>query len=222
MPKLTWDAVGERIYETGTDRGVLFPMTDGTYGAGVAWSGLISVSESPSGAEPTPLYADNIKYITLVSREEFGYSIEAYTYPDEFAECDGSAVLVDGVWIGQQTRRPFGFSYRTLIGNDTDMEDHGYKLHLVYHSLASPSEKSYQTTNNDAPEVVTMSWDITTTPVPVTGKKPTAIITIDSTKVDAVKLAAFEDILYGSEALPSKLPSPDEVMTHFAEEAAGG
>lgn len=214
MAALTWDGSGERLYETGVDRGVLYVMgTGGTYGTGVAWNGLTGVTESPSGAEETALYADNIKYVSLYSAEEFGATIEAYTYPDEFEACNGSAELVDGVTIGQQTRKTFGFSYRTLIGNDTDGQNHGYKIHLVYGATASPSEKAYATVN-DSPEAVTFSWEITTTPVNVTGMKPTACITIDSTKADAECLAALEAKLYGSEPSGTPtLPLPDEVKT---------
>lgn len=217
MPKLEWNNVGERLYETGTKKGVLFTQTGGTYDAGVAWNGLISISESPSGAEPSKLYADDGVFLTMLSKEEFGCSIEAYMYPDEFAECDGSAALVTGVYIGQQTRKPFGLSYVTTIGSDTDGEDYGYKIHLIYGCLAAPSEKAYQTIN-ESPEAMTMSWDVSTTPVEVTGHKPTASLVIDSTKVDAAKLAAFEAILYGSDGSPgttSQLMLPGAVMTHF-------
>lgn len=215
MAALTWDGSGERLYETGVDRGVLYVMsTGGTYGTGVAWNGLTGVTESPSGAEETALYADNIKYVSLYSAEEFGATIEAYTYPDEFAECDGSAELVGGVTVGQQARKTFGLCYRTLLGNDTDGQSHGYKLHLIYGATASPSEKAYATVN-DSPEAITFSWEITTTPVNVTGMSPTASITIDSTKADAECLAALEAKLYGSTE-PSgtpTLPLPDEVKT---------
>lgn len=215
MAALTWDGSGERLYETGVDRGVLYVMsTGGTYGTGVAWNGLTGVTESPSGAEETALYADNIKYVSLYSAEEFGATIEAYTYPDEFAECDGSAELAGGVTVGQQARKTFGLCYRTLLGNDTDGQSHGYKLHLIYGATASPSEKAYATVN-DSPEAITFSWEITTTPVNVTGMSPTASITIDSTKADAECLAALEAKLYGSTE-PSgtpTLPLPDEVKT---------
>lgn len=218
MAALTWDAVGERLYETGVDRGVLYPYdsTQKKYGVGVAWNGLTGVTESPSGAEATALYANNNKYLSLYSAEEFGCTIEAYTYPDEFAACDGSATLVSGVTIAQQARKMFGFSYRTLIGNDTDGNEFGYKIHLVYGCMASPSEQSNATVN-DSPEAKTMSWEVTTTPVSVSGDfKPTAHLVIDSTTADAEKLAAFEKILYGS-AEPSngdpRLPLPDEVKT---------
>ena len=212
MAKITWDDIGKRIYETGVDHGVLYPYgtSEAPYGTGVAWNGLTNVSESPSGAEPSPIYADNIKYVNLMSNEEFGATIEAYTYPDEFAECDGSKELAPGVYAGQQARKTFGLSYRTKIGNDVDGEDYGYKLHLIYGALAAPSERSYATIN-DSPEAITFSWEISTTPVEVTGGKPTACITIDSTKVDATKLAALEKILYGDGATGPKLPLPDEV-----------
>ena len=213
MSKLVWDKSGERLYETGVKQGVLYLLgSAGTYTKGVAWNGLTNVTESPSGAEATPLYADDIKYLNLMSTEEFGGTIEAYTYPDEFAECDGSASLTDGVYIGQQARKTFGFCYRTTLGNDVDNNNYGYKLHLVYGALASPSEKAYGTIN-DSPEAITFSWEFSTTPVNVTGHKPTASITIDSTKVDAEKLAALEKILYGDDAdsTEARLPLPDEV-----------
>ncbi len=210
MSKLVWDNTGERFYETGVKNGVLYPQVSGAYPKGVVWNGLTAVTESPSGAEATPLYADDIKYLNLMSNEEFGGTIEAYTYPDEFAECDGSAALATGVYIGQQARKAFGFSYRTVLGNDVDNNDYGYKLHLVYGALAAPSEKAYATIN-DSPEAITFSWEFTTTPVNVTGFKPTASITIDSTKVDAEKLAALEAILYGTESEEARLPLPDEV-----------
>ena len=212
MSKLTWDASGERLYETGVKQGVLYVMNSNSYGNGVAWNGLTAITESPSGAESTPLYADDIKYLDLRSTEEFGATIEAYTYPDEFAACDGSASLADGVSIGQQARKMFGLCYRTTIGNDTDGTDHGYKLHLIYGATASPSEKAYETIN-DSPEAITFSWEITTTPVSVTGFKPTASITIDSTKADPTCLAALEEKLYGSESTEPTLPLPDEVKT---------
>ena len=213
MSKLVWDKTGERLYETGVKQGVLYLLgSGGTYTKGVAWNGLTNVTESPSGAEATPLYADDIKYLNLMSTEEFGGTIEAYTYPDEFAECDGSASLTNGVYIGQQARKTFGFCYRTTLGNDVDNNNYGYKLHLVYGALASPSEKAYGTIN-DSPEAITFSWEFSTTPVNVTGHKPTASITIDSTKVDAEKLAALEKILYGDDAdsTEARLPLPDEV-----------
>lgn len=212
MPKLTWDASGERLYETGVKQGVLYVMDNNVYGNGVAWNGLTAITESPSGAESTPLYADDIKYLDLRSTEEFGATIEAYTYPDEFAACDGSASLADGVSIGQQARKMFGLCYRTTVGNDTDGTDHGYKLHLIYGATASPSEKAYETIN-DSPEAITFSWEITTTPVSVTGFKPTASITIDSTKADPTCLAALEEKLYGGESTEPTLPLPDEVKT---------
>ena len=214
MSKLVWDKTGERLYETGVKQGVLYPMDEkGTYPKGVPWNGLTNVTESPSGAEATALYADDIKYLNLMSNEEFGGTIEAYTYPDEFAECDGSASIATGVYIGQQSRKTFGFCYRTTIGNDVESNAHGYKLHLVYGALASPSEKAYSTIN-DNPEAVTFSWEFSTTPVNVTGFKPTACLTIDSTKVGAEKLAALEKILYGDdsdESAVARLPLPDEV-----------
>ena len=213
MPKLTWDNTGERIFETGVKQGVLYPIqSDGKYTKGVAWNGLTAVTESPSGAEATALYADDIKYLNLLSNEEFGATIEAYTYPDEFAECDGSAELATGVMIGQQKRKIFGLCYRTTIGNDVDGNDYGYKLHLVYGCLAAPSEKGYSTIN-DNPDAITFSWEVSTTPVNVEGFKPTSQITIDSTKADPTKLAALEAILYGSAETEAKLPLPDEVAT---------
>lgn len=210
MPKLVWDQTGERLYETGVKQGVLYPQVGGAYPKGVAWNGLTAVTESPSGAEATPLHADDIKYLNLMSAEEFGATIEAYMYPDEFMECDGSASIATGVSIGQQKRQPFGLCYRTVLGNDVDNNEYGYKLHLIYGALASPSEKAYATVN-DSPEAVTMSWEVTTTPVAVTGYKPTACVTIDSTKVNADKLKALEDILYGTEAEEARLPLPDEI-----------
>ena len=212
MSKLVWDATGERLYETGVKMGVLYVQDKGAYPKGVAWNGLTSVTESPSGAEATPLYADDIKYLNLMSTEEFGASIEAYMYPDEFAECDGSAALTAGVYIGQQPRKTFGLCYRTTLGNDTESNNYGYKLHLIYGALAAPSEKAYSTIN-DSPEAITFSWELTTTPVNVTDHKPTASITIDSTKVDKQKLAALEEILYGSESVEARLPLPDEIAT---------
>lgn len=217
MSKIVWDAVGEHIFETGVRNGVLYLKdAQGTYSTGVAWNGLTSVSESPEGAEPTDLYADDIKYLTLMSAENFKATIEAYTYPDEFAECDGSATIADGVTIGQQSRKPFGLCYRTAIGNDTDGNEHGYKLHIVYGCQASPSEKQYSTIN-DSPEAITFSWEVSTTPVNVNGKKPTATLIIDSTKADKTKLTALEDILYGSESVEPRLPLPDEIKTLMAK-----
>ena len=215
MAKIEWDKTGERLYETGVKNGVLYVQEGVTYGKGVAWNGLTAVTESPSGAEATPLYADDIKYLNLLSTEEFGATIEAYTYPDEFAACDGSAALADGVMIGQQARKTFGLCYRTTIGNDTNGNDYGYKLHIIYGALAAPSEKAYATIN-DSPEAITFSWEVTTTPVNVTGAKPTASITIDSTKADPTKLAALEDVLYGKNGEPGnepRLPLPDEIKT---------
>ena len=213
MAKLVWDETGKRTYETGVSHGVLYVQTStGTYGKGVAWNGLTAVTESPSGAEATPLYADNIKYLELRSTEEFGATIEAYTYPDEFEKCDGSATIGTGVTIGQQTRHPFGLSYRTILGNDTENNDHGYKIHLIYGATASPSEKGYQTVN-DSPEAITFSWEISTTPIDVPGFKPTSSLVIDSTKVEAAKLAEIEKLLYGDTATQPKLPTPEEIMT---------
>lgn len=214
MARLEWDKTGEHLYETGVDHGVLyFPDQTGAYKNGVAWNGLISVSESPSGAEATGQYADNIKYLNLISAEEFGATVEAYTYPEEFEACNGNKELVDntGVYVGQQSRSVFGFCYRTMIGNDTDGQDHGYKLHLVYGCQVSPSEKAYQTIN-DSPEALTFSWELSTTPVNVTGKKPTALLVIDSTKIDSTKLAKIEAKLYGDESSTGAvLPTPDEI-----------
>lgn len=212
MSKLVWDQTGQRLYETGVKMGVLYPMENGAYPKGVAWNGLTAVTESPSGAEATPLYADDIKYLNLMSAEEFGATIEAYTYPDEFAACDGSAAIAEGVNIGQQPRKTFGMCYRTALGNDVDGTDHGYKLHIIYGALAAPSEKGYASIN-DSPEAITFSWEITTTPVNVTGFKPTASLVIDSTKVDADKLAALEAKLYGSNSEEAMLPLPDEIAT---------
>lgn len=222
MSKLTWDKTGERLYETGVKQGVLYPQGEGgTYPLGVAWNGLTAVTESPSGAEATALYADDIKYLNLISAEEFGATIEAYMYPDEFAQCDGSAELVPGVAVGQQSRKAFGLAYVTTLGNDVDGNDYGYKLHIIYNALAAPSEKSYATIS-DSPEAITFSWEVTTTPVTVTGFKPTASITIDSTKADADKLKALEDILYGTEDAEARLPLPDEIATIMASTEAAG
>lgn len=218
MAKLVWDQTGSRLYETGTDHGVLYPMRDEVttttdpYGPGVAWNGLTAVNESPSGAEPTALWADNIKYLNLMSAEEFAATIEAYTYPTEFEACDGSRALATGVTIGQQPRKMFGFCYRTLVGNDQKSNDYGYKIHLIYGCLASPSAKNYQTVN-DSPEAITFSWEVSTTPVDVTGFKPTATLVVDSTKTAAEKLKALEAVLYGGESTEPRLPLPDEVVT---------
>lgn len=213
MSKIVWDAIGEHTFETGVRNGVLYLKgVEGTYDTGVAWNGLTSVSESPEGAEATDLYADDIKYLTLMSAENFKATIEAYTYPVEFEECDGSATIAKGVVIGQQSRKPFGLCYRTAIGNDTDGNEHGYKLHIVYGCQASPSEKQYSTIN-DSPEAITFSWEVSTTPVNVNGKKPTATLIIDSTKADKTKLTALEAILYGSESTEPRLPLPDEIAT---------
>lgn len=220
MAKIVWDAIGEHIYETGVDHGVLYLFKNKAYSGGSAWNGLIAVNENPSGAEETPLYADNIKYLSLRSAEDFGLSLECYTYPDAWAECDGTASLATGVSIGQQKRSTFGLSYRTLIGNDTDLQDHGYKLHLVYGCTASPSERGYNTVN-DSPEAITFSYEITTTPVAVEGFKPTSCITIDSTKADKTALAKLEAILYGSDSEEPRLPMPDEVVKIFSTSTIG-
>lgn len=224
MSKLVWDKTGERFYETGVKQGVLYVQgTGGAYQKGVAWNGLTAVTESPSGAEASPLYADDIKYLNLISAEEFGATIEAYTYPDEFAECDGSASIAEGVDIGQQARKTFGLCYKTTLGNDIDSNDYGYKLHLIYGAMAAPSEKGYSTIN-DSPEAITFSWEVTTNPVNVSGFKPTASITIDSTKANASKLKALEEILYGkdpttengTDGADPRLPLPNEVATLMA------
>jgi len=213
MTKLEWDLTGERLYETGIRNCALYHRdSTGAYPKGVAWNGITGVTESPSGAEETALYADDIKYLSLRSVEELGATIEAYMYPDEWKECDGSATPVAGVTVGQQTRKTFGLCYRTVLGNDVDYEDYGYKLHLLYGATASPSERAYQTIN-DSPEAITFSWELTTNPVKLEGYKPTSLLTIDSTKVDATKLAALEEILYGSESAEARLPLPDEVIT---------
>ena len=220
--KIKWDQAGQHYYETGVEKGVLYVYKNGAYGDGVAWNGLTAVTESPSGAENTPLYADNIKYLNLLSVEEFGATIEAYTYPDEFADCDGSAAIATGVMVGQQKRYPFGLTYVTKLGNDTDGNDHGYKLHIIYGAMAAPTEKAYATIN-DSPEAITFSWELTTTPVEVPGFKPTACITIDSTKANADDLAKLEDILYGKDAttdpvaaaVAPRLPLPTEIMTEI-------
>ena len=216
MSKLVWDNTGERIYETGVQNGVLYPRNAaGLYPKGVSWNGLISVTESPTGAESNKVYADNITYLNLISAEEFGATIEAYTYPDEFAAYDGSEELSTGVFVGQQTRKVFGLAYKSFVGNDVAGNDFGYKLHLIYGGNASPSEKAYATIN-DTPEAITFSWEVTTTPVEVTDFKPTASITIDSTKVDAAKLTVLETILFGSANADARLPLPDEVAGIFA------
>lgn len=213
--ELKWDEVGKRLYETGVEKGVLYVQNEtGEYPKGVAWNGLISVTESPSGAEATPLYANDSKYLELISNEEFGATIEAYTYPDEFEDCDGSAELAPGVSIGQQPRKTFGLSYKTLIGNDVKSNAYGYKLHLIYGAKAAPSQKAYSTIN-DSPEAITLSWEITTTPVSVSGFKPTAHLEIDSTAVESEKLAQLEAMLYGSASGEAKLPTPEEVATIF-------
>ena len=215
MATLTWDVQSERYYETGVSKGVLYPFKEGKYSKGVAWNGLTAVNENPSGAEPTPLYADNIKYLNLLSNEEFAATVEAYTYPDEFAECDGSAELAVGVSVGQQKRIPFGLSYVTKLGNDTDGQDHGYKIHLIYGALAKPTQKNYATIN-DNPEAITFSWELSTTPVAVPNMRPTACITIDSTKVEAGKLKKIEDKLYGTETEEATLPTPTELAALIA------
>lgn len=220
MAKIEWDKTGEKLYETGVKNGVLYlPDESGAYTKGVAWNGLTSIKESPSGAEATPLYADDIKYLELTSAEEFGGTLECYTYPDEFAECDGSAEVAPGVIIGQQNRKTFGLCYRTTLGNDIKSNEYGYKLHLIYGAKASPSEKAYSTIN-DSPEAITFSYEISTTPVNVTGYKPTASLIVDSTKVSKEKMAALEAILYGKDAAVEsganndpRLPLPDEVIT---------
>lgn len=226
--KIVWDKTGEKLYETGVKNGVLYPQVNGAYPEGVAWNGLTAVTESPSGAEATPLYADDIKYLNLYSAEEFGATIECYTYPDEFAKCDGSAEIATGVSIGQQTRQAFGMSYKTTVGNDTEGANYGYKLHIIYGATASPSEKAYSTIS-DSPEAITFSYEVTTTPVNVTGFNPTASIVIDSTKVPADKLAKLEEILYGKDptsegaddGVAPRLPLPDEIVTLVGTGAAG-
>ena len=226
--KIVWDKTGEKLYETGVKNGVLYPQVNGAYPEGVAWNGLTAVTESPSGAEATPLYADDIKYLNLYSAEEFGATIECYTYPDEFAKCDGSAEIATGVSIGQQTRQAFGMSYKTTVGNDTKGANYGYKLHLIYGATASPSEKAYSTIS-DSPEAITFSYEVTTTPVNVKGFNPTASIVIDSTKVPTEKLAQLEEILYGKDptseggedGVAPRLPLPDEIVTLVGTGAAG-
>lgn len=215
MSKLVWNKTGEHFYETGLSNGVLYVRdAEGNYPTGVVWNGLINVSENPSGAEANPLYADNIKYLNLISNEEYGATVEAYTYPDEFGQCDGSANIAKGVMIGQQARKVFGMVYKTIIGNDVEGNDLGYKLHLVYGAQAAPSEKSHGTINEN-PEAITFSWELTTTPIPVVGFKPTAKLTIDSTETDPAKLEALEDILFGTDAPEgnARLPLPDEVAS---------
>lgn len=219
MAKIVWDAIASRLYETGVKNGVFYKQVNGAYPLGVAWNGLISISESPSGAEPNPVYADDMKYLNLMSVEEFAATIEAYTYPDEFAECDGTAQLGGaGVNIGQQIRKPFGLVYKTTVGNDVDGNDYGYKLHIIYGALAAPSEKQYSSIN-DSPEAITLSWELSTTPVEVTGGKPTASVVIDSTKADPTKLALLENILFGTVGEDPRLPLPDEIASIFAEDA---
>ena len=215
---LVWDQVGQKIYETGVSNGVLFvadSAAPGGYADGVAWNGLVNVTESPSGAEATAIYADNIKYLSLMSAEEFGCSIEAYTYPTEFEACDGSVELGVGVTIGQQPRKKFALVYKTLVGNDVDGQAHGYKLHIVYNCSAAPSERAYGTVN-DSPEAITFSWEITTDPVPVDGHNPTSLITIDSTKIDTAKLTAIEAKLFGDGTDPATMMSPAEIVTALA------
>lgn len=212
MSKLVWDQTGDRLYETGVEQVALYQQSGGAYPKGVAWNGVTALNLSPSGAEPTALYANNRKYLTLMSVEELGFTIEAYTYPDEWAECDGSATVVPGVYVGQQPRKPFGLVAKTMIGNDTEGIKHGYKLHIIYGALASPSEQE-NATINDSPEAKTMSWECSTTPVNVANFEPTSYICIDSTTVDGEKLTALEKILYGDAAAEPKLPLPDEVFT---------
>ena len=220
MAKLTWDETGSKLYETGTKNGVLYRIDEsGAYTNGVAWNGLTGVTESPSGADENPLYADDIKYVSLRAKETFGFTISAYTYPDEWAECDGS-YSADGVSIGQQKRKVFGLCFRTIVGNDVDLDDHGYKLHLIYGATASPSERQYATVN-DSPEAITLSWEATTTPVKITDHEPTSCLVIDSTKADKAKLAKLEDILYGSEETEPRLPLPDEVFTIMSKASTG-
>lgn len=229
MSKLTWDNTGERLYETGVKQAALYVQESGAYPKGVAWNGITAVTESPSGAEATALYADDTKYLSLISAEELGATIEAYMYPDEFAECDGSASIATGVSIGQQKRKTFGLAYKTTLGNDVESNDYGYKLHLIYGALAAPSEKAYATIN-DSPEAITFSWEVTTTPVSVKGHKPTSLITIDSTKADKAKLAALEEILYGKDptspeahdGVEPRLPLPDEIAKLMKTDQVSG
>lgn len=219
MSKLVWDQTNERFYETGVQKGVLYPMVSGAYAKGVAWNGLTAITESPSGAEATALYANDSKYLNLVSAEELGGTIEAYTYPDEFMQCDGSAELAAGVYVGQQSRTPFALCYRTAVGNDSQGTDAGYKLHIIYNALATPSEKAYATVN-DSPEAITFSWEFNTTPVDVAGFKPTSCITIDSRKVAPAALTAIEDALYGTAEEEPKVLMPSEIIAILGENAA--
>ena len=219
--KLVWDQISEKEYETGVEKGVLYPEENGAYPKGFAWNGLIGVSEKPSGAEPTPLYANNKKYLELFSAEEYGATIEAYMYPDEFEPCQGLKEIAPGVVVAQQNRKGFGLSYVTLKGNDTEGTDHGYKIHIVYGAKAKPAEKAYKSVN-DSPEAITLSWEISTTPVEVPDAKPTASVTIDSTKVDAAELAALEAVLYGSDDTDARLPLPTELVTLFPSAVAAG
>lgn len=220
MAKLEWDKTGEKFYETGLKNGVLYVMTNGAYGNGVAWNGLSSVSESPSGAEATAIYADDQKYLNLYSAEEFAATVEAYTYPDEFAECDGSADIITGVSIGQQARKTFALCYRTTLGNDSDGNEHGYKIHIIYGAKAAPSEKAYNSIN-DSPEAITFSWELSTTPINVAGFKPTASLVIDSTKIDAAKLKTIEDTLYGTADTEPTLMLPDAIIALTSSDAQG-
>lgn len=212
MSKIIFDNTGEKIYETGVDHCVLFVRNGNAYETGVAWNGITAINESPSGAEATPIYADNIKYLNIVSGEDFGATIEAYTYPDEFTECDGSAEIIEGVKIGQQTRKPFALCYRTLIGNDVAGTGHGYKLHFIYNAQAAVSAKNYKTIN-ESPEAMSFSWEISTTPEVVEGFKPTATVTVDSTKVDSTKLKALEDKIYGTESSEPTMPTISEIVS---------
>lgn len=220
MSKLVWDQLGERLYETGVEQCAIYPMTGSEYGAGEAWNGLTAVNESPSGAEVTPIYANDKKYAELVSAEELGGTIEAYTYPDGFAECNGEKTIAKGVKAGQQTRKPFGMVYKSLIGNDTEGTKYGYKLNIIYNARVSPSEKANNTVN-DSPEAATMSWEFTTTPIAIEGYDASSKLTIDSTDADEAKLKSLEDILYGSESEEPRLPMPDEIITLMGEVAAG-
>lgn len=222
MSKLVWDQIGEHFYETGTKMGVLYtPSETDPYGVGEAWNGLSAVTESPSGAEATPIWADDIKYLSLLSAEQFGATVEAYTYPDSFEACDGSKEISKGVTIGQQPRTPFGLCYRTILGNDTMLDAYGYKLHLLYGCKAATSDKSYKT-KSDSPEAALMSWTLDTTPVAVSGALPTASLTINSTKIPEVALKAIEDVLYGTETEEPRLPLPDEVKSIIDQATSGG